>query len=171
MLSHAKKKTPNADFIQADARDFKLPPVFKAVVSTLDSLNHVLKLAELKQVFGNVRGALAEGGYFLFDLNLKEAYRKQWHKSSHIIKDDNVCIVRGGYDPDGKIGTTNILMFSKDESWKRSDITLYQRCYSPGDVISALKETGFTEVKCFRARDLKMRGRLAIGRGIFRTKK
>jgi len=172
MLSHARKKLPRADFILADAREFKMPPVFKAVISTLDSLNHILKLEELEMVFGNVFNSLETGGYFLFDLNTEEAYRREWHKSSHIIKDDNVCIVHGGYDPDKKIGTTHVLMFFMEGAWKRSDLTFYQKCYSREEVLSALGRAGFGEIEVLRAReDLKMRGRLAIGRNIYRARK
>jgi len=172
MLSYARKKIPWADFIAADAREFKMPPEFKAVISTFDSLNHILKVKDLKKVFRNVHGSLEAGGYFLFDLNMEEAYKKQWHKSSHIIKDDRVCIVHGGYDPAKKIGTTKILMFFMEGDWKRADLTLYQKCYAREEVILSLKGAGFRDIGVYRAGDdLNMPGDLAIGRDVFRARK
>lgn len=168
MLSFARKRMPHGTFIAADARDFIKPSSFAAVVSTFDCMNHIMSLAELGQVFKNVFESLEKGGYFMFDLNMEEAFETQWNKSANIIHDDNVCMISGGYDRVEKTGVTRLTMFLLKGSWIRSDVTLFQRCYSSDEVITALEQSGFQEISSYDARkDLNMQGHLAIGRTVF----
>lgn len=168
MLSYARKRVPHGTFITADARDFRMPSSFSAVISTFDCMNHILNEEDLGLVFGNVFDSLEKGGYFMFDLNMEEAFETLWNKSANIISDDSVCIVSGGYDRDEKKGVTNLIMFVLKENWSRSEVTLYQRCYSSDEVVSLLRKKGFQEISRFDAgRDLKMKGHLAVGRTVF----
>lgn len=168
MLSYARKKVPDGVFIAADAREFKIKPSFTAVVSTFDCMNHIMSQAELAVVFGNVFSSLEDGGYFMFDLNMEEAFETQWDKSSNIVNEDSVCTVSGGYDRDEKIGVTRLTMFVLRENWVRSDVALYQRCYSIEEVTAVLDRCGFQEISSHDAmRDLGMEGRLSIGRTVF----
>ncbi len=168
MLRYARANAPRAEFLAADARSFRLPAEYDAVVSTFDSLNHVLTLDQLCAVFANVYAALVEGGRFLFDLNMQEAYRTQWQKSSALVEEDNACFVRGGYDPVNKLGRTEITMFRLRQNWERADVTLFQRCYRRHEIRSALDLAGFQPVRCYHARrDLGLRGPIAEGRAVF----
>jgi SAM-dependent methyltransferase len=68
MIRFARMNAPDAEFLVEDARMFRLPAVYHAVISTYDSLNHIMSEAELAQVFRNVWACLQPGGWFLFDL-------------------------------------------------------------------------------------------------------
>lgn len=167
MLRYARTNAPSAEFILADARSVRQPPLYHAAVSTFDSLNHVMEPGELLGVFRNVRDALAEDGRFLFDLNMEGGYRARWRGTYAIVESDKVCIVRAAYDAERRIGRNDITMFREGAGgWQRSDMTLLQKCYSEGQVRSALKEAGFTNVQVFdAAEDLGMQG--AVGRSFF----
>ncbi len=172
MLVYARRRVPGGEFIAADARDFHLPAQFEAAISTFDSLNHILCIAELKKVFRNVYAALVEGGQFVFDLNTEEAYITQWHKSSAVVKPDHAFFIRGGYNPKLHLGKTNISTFRLRGSWQRADVEFYQRCYPLNSVRAALKRSGFNRVDCYDAgRELGMSGDLGIGRAFFHAVK
>jgi SAM-dependent methyltransferase len=174
MLRYAQENAPGDEFIWADARTFSSPPSFHAALSTFDSLNHVLRLEELRRVFENVHGALLAGGVFLFDLNMEEAYRTQWHKSSAIVETDHIFIAQGGYQPHKRLGRTEVVMLRgwADGHWRRSDVLLWQRCYSRAEVESALKQMGFGSIQASDARcDLAMADDLAVGRAFFSARK
>ena len=158
MLGFARRNVPAAEFILADARAFVLPAVHHGVVSTFDSLNHIMSLKELTQVFWNVHAALVEHGAFLFDLNMEEGYRVRWRGTASLVEDDNVCIVLPGYDSDAKIGRYDITLFRLEAgTWRRSDLTHFQKCYSEAEVRSALAHAGFRDVSTYDAeRDLGM---------------
>lgn len=152
MLRFARANAPSAEFVRADARAFKLPDKFQAVISAFDSLNHVMELEELKMVFRNVYAAMEDDGLFLFDLNLEDE-SEMVGNSLEMVEDDNVCVVRANYKPEEKLKRYDVTMFSlEDASWHRSDLTLFQRYYAPDDVIAALTECGFSRVKTYDAR-------------------
>ena len=149
MLKFARENAPAAEFIVADARSFKLPHVYHAVVSTFDSLNHIMTLDELTDVFHKVYATLRKGGLFFFDLNTEEGYKATWHDSFDIVEDDQVCVVRSNYCPGERLAKFNTTIFYLQEGWQRSDFTLFQKCHLEAEVRSALEAVGFTEIHTY----------------------
>ncbi|HZF41387.1 MAG TPA: class I SAM-dependent methyltransferase, partial [Blastocatellia bacterium] len=148
----ARANAPGAEFIRADARDFRLPDKFHAVISAFDSLNHIMELEELKMVFRNVYAPMEDGGLFLFDLNLEDE-SEMLGNSLEMVEDDHVCLVRASYKSEEKLKRYDVTMFIlEDASWRRSDLTLFQRYYAPDDVTAALAECGFSRIKTYDAR-------------------
>jgi SAM-dependent methyltransferase len=171
MLRFARANAPRASFVAADARRFRFPACFDAVVSTFDSLNHLLRPRDLGATLRNVYGALAPGGVFVFDLNMAEAFRSEWHKSSTIAAGDHFCYVRGRYERERKLGVTEITTFQLNGQWIRQDLTVYQRCYGRPEVRQALASAGFTSIASHSAKAFGIRGRLAVGRMYFAAHK
>lgn len=149
MLHFAHENAPAVKFTLTDARSFKLPGVYHAVVSTFDSLNHIMSLEELTDVFSNVYAALRQGGRFLFDLNMEAGYRICWNDNYGIVEDDHVCVVRTSYRPEERIARYDTTIFYLEGRWQRSDVTLLQKCYSAVEVRSALQATDFTEIQVY----------------------
>jgi SAM-dependent methyltransferase len=167
MLRFARANAPRAAFVAADARRFRFCPCFDAVVCTFDSLNHLLGADEIKAALHNVHDALLPGGVFVFDLNMAEAFRKEWRKSSTMAEEDHLCYVRGRYEQEAKLGITEITTFRLNGDWKRQDLTVYQRCYARSEVRAALAAAGFTSITTHSAHQLGLRGRLSVGRMYF----
>jgi SAM-dependent methyltransferase len=151
MLKYARENAPGVEFFQKDARNFKLPYKYHAVVSTFDSLNHVMTLRELTEVFHSVYRVLRPGGLFLCDLNTEPGYLYEWSGSHFtIVEDDHVCVVENTYSPSRRVATFDTTIFRyTDGGWYRSDVMLYQKCHSPARVKSALKSVGFTDIEVF----------------------
>lgn len=166
VLRFARENAPAGEFIIADARIFDLQGMFHGVVSTFDSLNHIMSLKELRSVFRNVYAALREDGIFLFDLNMEEGYKARWRGSFSIVEDDHLCVIRASYHPEEGIGQNDITIFNLEGGWQRSDLTFLQKCYSEEEVQSALDTVGFTKIYAYDAqRDLKLTGE--VGRTFF----
>ncbi len=149
MLRYARENAPAVEFIHGDARSFKLPAVYHAVVSTFDSLNHIMTVEELVAVFRNVYSALKEGGLFLFDLNMEEGYRITRDDNFGIVEDDHVCVVHASYHPEERTAKFETTIFRLQDYWYRSDVTLLQKCYSETEVRSALKIADFTGIHAY----------------------
>jgi SAM-dependent methyltransferase len=149
MLDYARKNAPGIEFITADARTFDLGRQFDAVVSTYDSLNHVMSLDELTQVFACVKRSLRDGGWFVFDLNLEAGYLTQWKGSFGIVADDHAVVVRSSYDDEEREARFDATIFRLENGWQRSDVTLTQHCYPVDDVVDALEQTAFDDVRVF----------------------
>jgi SAM-dependent methyltransferase len=173
MIGFARKRVPGAEFQVADATAFQVSGTFQAAVSTFDSLNHLLRLEALEAVFRRVAEALKPGGLFAFDMLLEEAYQTHWGESFALVKDDHVLTITGsGFDFRSRLARCRITMFRKIEGlWKRHDITIEERCFSPGEIGSALERAGFGELLCYDAEDLGMAGQLGSGRTFFVTQR
>ena len=152
MLSFARENAPGAKFLRADARSFKLPGRYQAVLSAFDSLNHIMELPELTQVFTNVYRVLGESGIFLFDLN-REDESEIVGQTLDMISDDHVCVVRASYDVESKLKRYQVTMFRLlNGLWQRHDVDLWQRYYDEEDVLEALAKAGFKRIRTYDAR-------------------
>jgi len=160
MLRFARDNAPTTEFILSDARYFELPDIFQAVLSTFDSLNHIMSLRELETVFGNVHHALRPGGLFLFDLNMEGGYLACWHDSFGVVEDNLVCVVRTSYHPEERTAQFDATVFHLQDGWQRSDVTLRQKCHSPAEVQSALEKAGFKETQAYAFDEQKGLGEL-----------
>jgi len=151
MLHFARQNAPSAEFAVQDAREFCYDCAFDAVVSTCDSLNHVMVFGELCRVFANAFAALRPGGYFLFDLNTEQGYRDYWTgQSSGRVEEDHAFILRLSYDEERRQSEFAVTLFRLVEGhWERSDTRLTQRYYPPADVITALERIGFSKIESY----------------------
>jgi len=152
MLRRARRRASAARFVLEDARSFDSELVYHAVVSTFDSLNHVLTLHELMQVFRNVHKALLPDGFLLFDMNMEQAFLHHWADYYAIVEDTNACILRGTYDRRERIGRYDITTFERTgELWQRADTVIHERCYTAREITRALKTAGFTKLSGYDA--------------------
>ncbi len=145
MLEIARAEAPGVEFVRADARDFVLDEPVDAAVSLFDSLNHVTAPGELARVFRSLHAALKPGGRLLFDLNDESAFLRHWKGDTFTaVEDDHASIMRGVYDPAERLGTVAVTLFRlMDGTWRRSDVTVHERCYQAGEVLALLGESGF----------------------------
>jgi SAM-dependent methyltransferase len=152
MLRYARRNAPGVKFLRMDARSFRLPDSFDAVISTFDSLNHFLTLEELAMVFRQTRGALAPAGWFLFDMNVERGFLAHWRDYFAVVEENEVCVLRGEYDPEQKLGYYDITMFRRrGTSWQRSETSVSQRCYRQKEIERELARAGFSEILSFDA--------------------
>lgn len=171
MLRYARRNAPAARLIMADARSFRLPPVYDGVIATFDSLNHVMTLAELAHVFRRVYHALAPSGLFLFDMNMEKGFLLHWVEHFSIVETGDVCVLRGGYDRERKIGRYDITMFRlTGGKWRRTQTTLRERCYTAKEIRGALRQAGFREVSAYDA-EKEMGLAEHVGRTFFLARK
>ncbi|MCY4021282.1 MAG: class I SAM-dependent methyltransferase [Chloroflexi bacterium] len=173
MLTYARINAPKATFHCADVRDFELPKKFDIVFSTYDSLNHMLTLDDLGNVFRNVRRQLETGGVFVFDMNLESGFLSRWVGSFNIRADDTVVAAESKYDKNDKLATLNMTIFAQHKEdkalWRRNDVMLTQRAYKVDEVIATLTTVGFAGIEVFDARrDFELR---EDGRAFFTAKK
>ncbi|MDE3001590.1 MAG: class I SAM-dependent methyltransferase [Gemmatimonadota bacterium] len=159
MIEIARRNAPNVEFLVQDARQLSLDQRYAAVFSTFDSLNHVMSLDELAQVFRNVYAILEAGGCFEFDLNMEEAFLQRWRGSFGIVEDDLVCVARSSRDENERIGRMDLTVFlSEGTGWNRTDVSLIQRWYSETDITERLRSAGFERIRTYDEEDPIMDG-------------
>ncbi|MCY3700385.1 MAG: class I SAM-dependent methyltransferase [Gemmatimonadetes bacterium] len=172
MVEIARKNAPDVEFVVQDARNIALPRRFSAVFSTFDSLNHVMSLGELEQVFEGVFAVLEDGGYFLFDLNMEEGYRSRWRGSFAYVEEDHVCAGRSSHDANEKTGRLDVtLLEPKGSGWERIDFSLTQRWYEEDEIRERLRRVGFEELQSVDGNELVAEGTSHEGRMFFVARK
>ena len=172
MVEIARKNAPDADFVVQDARNIALSTTFSAVFSTFDSLNHVMTLDELEQVFRRVFAVLDGGGYFVFDLNMEEGFRSRWCGSFEFVEDDHVCVVRSSHDANEKTGRLDVTLFElKGSGWVRTDFALIQRWYDEREIRDLLRKVGFADLQSLDESEPILKGSIHEGRMFFVARK
>ncbi len=170
LISLARQALPGIDFRVQDARKLQIDGKYDAVLSTFDSLNHILTLDDLRDVFIGVHAALERSGLFVFDMNLAEAYSadlRRWHAE---VRQDAVGLVRGTYNPETRRAATELVWLARvagNNLWRRQESIVEQQCYSPSEILSALDDSGFLRMQALSARDAGMNDSLALGRSFF----
>ncbi|HEY7212857.1 MAG TPA: class I SAM-dependent methyltransferase [Bryobacteraceae bacterium] len=174
LIELARNELPRSVDLQVqDARELKFEASYDAVLSTFDSLNHILKLDELKAVFDGVHRALKPGGLFVFDMNLEEAYAADLREWSVDIKDASVGLVRGRFDPLSKRASTELIWFVKQDGdcWKQQRSTVEQQCYAQSEILEGLREAGFREIEAAAAQKAGVSAELGYGRTYFAARR
>lgn len=166
MLHYARKRIPGGEFHRADARYFTLKEPVDGVLSTYDSLNHIMSLPELEQVFLQVRSALRPGGRFLFDMNGDDAYTEPWTHMGSSLDRTRHWVANGACNPMTRIATCEIEEMWRDSEgeWRRKTFQIDQRCYSTEEVTGALAGRGFRDIHAQPAAGLGMTRATAEGR-------
>jgi len=169
MIAHARRNVPAAEFHAADVAHFRPAGQFDAAVSTFDSLNHILSAADLESAFRQTAAALGRGALFAFDMLLEEAYQTHWGDAFALVRDDHVLTITGAaYQFRSRMAHCTITLFRLLEgAWRRSDVRIEERCYTPDEIETALARAGFGELLCYDAGDLGMGGQLGQGRTFF----
>jgi SAM-dependent methyltransferase len=169
MIRYARENAPSAEFHVAGAASFQLPARFDAAVSTFDSLNHLLDKETLAAAFRGIAAALKPGALLAFDMLLEDAYRTHWGESFALVRVDHALAITGSaYDFRSHAARCTVTMFRLLKgAWRRSDVTIHERWYTPGEISTALSGAGFGEISCYDAGDLGMAGELGEGRTFF----
>ena len=169
LIDLARRDLPTVDFVVQDARRLELEPKFDGVLSTFDSLNHILGLPELRDVFRGVSCVLCAGGLFVFDMNLEEAYSMDLREWTVNVSRSSVGLVRGTYDIQTRLATTELIWFVQQPGglWRRHDSSVEQRCYTQQEILLALAEAGFSGMEAIPAQNAGMRSDVGFGRVFF----
>ncbi len=170
LIALARRELPDVDLRVQDARNLDLEARYDAVLSTFDSLNHILSLEGLRRVFEGAHRVLKAGGPFVFDMNLDEAYSMDLREWAVDVKEQSVGMVRGKYDAAARRAFTELIWFVKtgtDSLWRQHRSVVEQRCYPLEEILLALNGAGFRQVEAIPAKQAGVTSDLGFGRVFF----
>ncbi|MEA3327241.1 MAG: class I SAM-dependent methyltransferase [Chloroflexota bacterium] len=148
-LAQERARADNApvNFQIEDMRSFSFDKSFDLVTCFFDSLNYMLIIKDLQDVFENTYQGLRPGGYFIFDMNTIYGLAVNWMQEKtyiHNEADDFIEIHQQSYDYENQIATMLITIFvQRKRLWKRIEETHRERGYPIADIQFLLNETGF----------------------------
>ncbi len=167
LIALARRDLPDVDLRIEDARSFELEGRYDAALSTFDSLNHILTIDELGDVFVQTHRALASCGLFVFDMNLEEAYLTDLEDWTVNVTGESIGLVRGSYNRLTQTARTEIIWFratGNDNLWQKHRSVVEQRCYTQAEILLALQEAGFRNIEAIPARQAGVASDLGHGR-------
>ncbi len=152
MLDIARQKATDAGrsdnilFLCQDMCEFELYGTVQAVVSCLDSLNHLDCKKDLKKVFDLVHNYLEPGGLFMFDLNSPYKFKNIYGTNAYVLEDEGIyCGWQNIYDKDSRICDFYTSVFTENEDGTYSRFDDYEReyCFTQNEVEKLLEKCGF----------------------------
>ena len=125
-------------------------------VSALDSIDYITDPEDCRQAFRRIYKALNPGGCFIFDVNTPEKLRAMDGQVFLDEDDDVYCVWRGSFDVETNICTYGMDLFQRHgNNWHRSQEIHQEYAYSAQQLVSYLKEAGFTSIEVFGDRRLE----------------
>ncbi|MBP3495033.1 MAG: class I SAM-dependent methyltransferase [Clostridia bacterium] len=163
MLSVAKEycydnKINDVLFLCQDMRDFELYGTVDACVCSLDSINYLTKISDVKKCFSLVHNYLIPDGVFIFDINTPYRFENVYGKNDFVIENDGVlCAWQNYYNEKTKICDFYLSIFTenKDGAYNRQDERQREKCYSKKQIERALLECGFEILNVYGDLDKK----------------
>ena len=154
MLMVAQQKAVEADvypqFACQKLQQLHLPKGVDLAVCALDSIDYILDPNDCKAAIRRVYKALNPGGCFIFDVNTPEKLRAMDGQVFLDEDDDVYCVWRGEFDDDTNICSYGMDLFQRHgEVWHRSFEEHREYAYSAEELISYLKEAGFTSIAVY----------------------
>ena len=134
-----------------DMARLRLPFSVDAAFCSLDSLNYLLRPAQVQRTFRAVAEALRPGGRFAFDVHSESHLRSLDGELFTDETEDCLCLWRGTYRPRTHILTYDMDLFrrERDGRWQRSEETHRERAYTREELSAWLYEAGFTDVRVY----------------------
>ena len=162
MLEIAKNREGSSHhnilYLLQDMREFELYGSVTAVVCACDTINYILKLAELKQVFRLVNHYLDPGGLFIFDFNTDYKYQEViGNQTIGENRGDKSFIWENYYYVEERINEIELSLFVKEDKGESARGELYrkyvethhQRAYHLEEIKEALEEAGLELIKAY----------------------
>ncbi len=142
----ALEREKNILFLCQDMCEFELYGTVQAVVSCLDSLNHLDSEDDLDKVLALVNNYLESGGIFCFDINSEYKFENIYSDNAYVLEDEGIyCGWQNAYDRESRICEfyTSIFTENEDGSYERYDDYEREYCFSRESVERLLLKNGF----------------------------
>ena len=144
MIEIARSHNPDISYDVADMIRYRPEREFDLVTCTGDALNHILDIRDVEQIFRNVYGYLARGGYFVFDiLNENEVSTSEPFDMDF---SDTVRAVFQMTRPGPDRVRLQIKVYENGQLTCEENIN--EKVHDPLLICELLKKCGFTVLKC-----------------------
>ncbi len=141
-------------FVCQSLQRLQLPRGVDLAVCALDSLDYVTDPNDCQEAIRRVYKALNPGGIFIFDVNTPEKLRAMDGQVFLDEDDDVYCVWRGEFDEQTNICSYGMDLFQREgEVWLRSFEEHREYAYSQSQLVTYLKNAGFTKIEVYADRE------------------
>ena len=150
MLAEAQQKAAQAGrqilFLCQKMQQLDLYGTVDAVFCTLDSINHMTRLADVQETMRRVSLFLNPGGLFIFDVNTLYKHRVVLANRTFVYETDEVfCVWQNALRADGVTVEMQLDFFERHgAAYARSSEHFCERAYADEELCAALQAAGLT---------------------------
>lgn len=149
MLTFAAAKSGGITWICQKMEDTELGEEVDAIVSTLDSINHLSDSAAVERCFRKAAENLKIGGAFVFDVNTVYKHREILGGNTFVYDVDGVyCVWQNTFEPaDNGVDIELDLFFEEEDgSYSRGGESFREIAFSEEELRRMLEDAGFKVV-------------------------
>ena len=140
----------------ADMRDFRLPRPVDLVLAEFASLNNLADRRDLPRVLDAVARALADGGWFCFDVNTARALRVEYPQTFWLEDSRFKLVQHGSLEADGRRARLDFeWLVPAGRLWRHVRETLWHVCWTDAEIRQGLRKAGFDFVRRFDGFDVR----------------
>lgn len=151
MLSVAReicyeKKINDVLWLCQNMTDFELYGTVDACVCSLDSINYLTKISDVKKCFSLIYNYLIPDGVFVFDINTPHRFKNVYGNNAYVLENEgSLCAWQNEYNEKSKLCHFYLSIFTENEdgTYTRSDEIQREKCYTRKQIEKALIDTGF----------------------------
>jgi ubiquinone/menaquinone biosynthesis C-methylase UbiE len=152
MLSFARENAVenNLDilFLCQKMQELDLYGTVDTCVCTLDSINHMTDINDVKKTFERVSLFLNKGGYFLFDVNTVYKHKNILGNNTFVYDLDEVyCAWENSLKENNEVEIDINFFVPKGSLYERYEEHFSERAYTDNEITSMLEDTGFEVIK------------------------
>lgn len=156
MLTEAQNKAFNEGvdilFLCQKMQETDLYGTVRAIVCSLDSVNHLSDIGELKETFLKLKNFTDDGGIMIFDVNTVYKHQSVLGNNTFIYDEKNVyCVWQNNLLSDGVTVGINLDFFVKNTkgSYERFSESFKETAFSDEEITNAAENAGFRVVNRF----------------------
>ncbi len=129
-------------FLEDDISRFKIGGPFGMVMSTYNSINHLVSEDQLKGCFKSVRGSLVEGGKFIFDFHTIKGL-KEWGRTESMESEGETVESLGFFD---EVTDRAVMHLKGTFGYKPFEETILNQGFSLTKISQWLRQEGFKRI-------------------------
>ena len=149
MLTYAAEKSNKVTWICQKMENTDLPYPVDAVISTLDSINHLESREDISKCFQRVSKNLKRGGAFVFDVNTPFKHREILGENTFVYDVDGVyCVWQNTFCAEDCGVDIDLDLFFEDEDgrYSRGEEHFREIALSSEEICRLLKDAGLEVV-------------------------
>ncbi len=152
MLSVARRRLGGGVSLLAQSlQKTALSPPVGAIVCVFDSVNHLLKAADLARTLRAVHRSLLPGGLLLFDVTDERTFPSFFQGTWTVETEDLHVTATAACSPDRRSGRIGFTVFDRlGRVWRRSDFDVRERNWPARELRAALGAAGFSVLRMRR---------------------
>lgn len=148
MLCEAMQKSADEGldilFLRQKMQNLDLYGTINTCVCTLDSINHMTKVEDVRKAFDRVGLFMDNDGLFVFDVNTIYKHRKVLADNTFVLENDKVyCVWQNSLEDDDIVNISLDFFEEENGVYYRSSENFSERAYSDELLRKILEESGF----------------------------